>query len=177
MYNKINLPYAFDALEPYIDEETVKTHYGKHLQTYETNLNKALEGYEEYTKGKTLDQLIKDIEDLPEEIRPAVVNNGGGVSNHNLYFSVLSPTPKKAPEGKLLEEINKITEVFSISLTDFIRNAVEKEVKEIKKDFFYKLSQVDYCSNEESKEIIEELNKMTEDDLKVTKIKSITLKK
>ena len=77
----------------------------------------------------------------------------------------------------LLEEINKITEVFSISLTDFIRNAVEKEVKEIKKDFFYKLSQDDYCSDEESKEIIEELNKMTEDDLKVTKIKSITLKK
>ena len=77
----------------------------------------------------------------------------------------------------LLEEINKITEVFSISLTDFIRNAIEKEVKEIKNDFFFKLSQVDYCSNEESKEIIEELNKMTEDDLKVTKIKSITLKK
>ena len=77
----------------------------------------------------------------------------------------------------LLEEINKITEVFSISLTDFIRNAIEKEVKEIKKDFFYKLSQVDYCSNEESKKIIEELNKMTENDLKVTKIKSITLKK
>lgn len=95
MYNKIDLPYAFNALEPYIDEETVRTHYGKHLQTYETNLNKALEGYEEYTKGKTLDQLIKDIEDLPEEIRPAVVNNGGGVSNHNLYFSILSPTPKK----------------------------------------------------------------------------------
>ncbi len=107
MYNKIDLPYAFNALEPYIDEETVRTHYGKHLQTYETNLNKALEGYEEYTKGKTLDQLIKDIEDLPEEIRPAVVNNGGGVSNHNLYFSILSPTPKKQPEGKLLEEINK----------------------------------------------------------------------
>ena len=77
----------------------------------------------------------------------------------------------------LLEEINKITEVFSISLTDFIRNAIEKEVKEIKNDFFFKLSQVDYCSDEESKEIIEELNKMTEDDLKVTKIKSITLKK
>ena len=77
----------------------------------------------------------------------------------------------------LLEDINKITEVFSISLTDFIRNAVDKEVKEIKNDFFYKLSQVDYCSDEESKEIIEELNKMEEDDLKVTKIKSITLKK
>ena len=106
MYNKIKLPYEFNALEPYIDEETVKTHYTKHLQTYENNLNKALEGYEEYTKGKNLDELIKGVADLPEEIRPAVVNNGGGVSNHNLYFSILSPNPKKAPEGKLLEEIN-----------------------------------------------------------------------
>lgn len=107
MYNKIELPFEYNALEPYIDEETVKTHYGKHLQTYETNLNKALEGYEEYTKGKTLDQLIKNLADLPEEIRIAVVNNGGGVSNHNLYFSILSPNAKKSPEGKFLEEINK----------------------------------------------------------------------
>lgn len=107
MYNKIELPFEYNALEPYIDEETVKTHYGKHLQTYETNLNKALEGYEEYTKGKNLDQLIKNLADLPEEIRTAVVNNGGGVSNHNLYFSILSPNAKKSPEGKFLEEINK----------------------------------------------------------------------
>lgn len=107
MYNKIKLPFEYNGLEPYIDEETVKTHYGKHLQTYETNLNKALEGYEEYTKGKTLDQLIKNLADLPEEIRTAVVNNGGGVSNHNLYFSILSPNAKKSPEGKFLEEINK----------------------------------------------------------------------
>lgn len=107
MYNKIELPFEYNALEPYIDEETVKIHYGKHLQTYETNLNKALEGYEEYTKGKTLDQLIKNLADLPEEIRTAVVNNGGGVSNHNLYFSILSPNAKKSPEGKFLEEINK----------------------------------------------------------------------
>ena len=107
MYNKIKLPYEFNALEPYIDEETVKTHYTKHLQTYENNLNNALEGYEEYTKGKNLDELIKGVADLPEEIRPAVVNNGGGVLNHNLYFSILSPNPKTAPEGKLLEEINK----------------------------------------------------------------------
>lgn len=107
MYNKIELPFEYNALEPYIDEETIKTHYGKHLQTYETNLNKALEGYEEYTKGKTLDQLIKNLADLPEEIRTAVVNNGGGVSNHNLYFSILSPNANKSPEGKFLEEINK----------------------------------------------------------------------
>lgn len=106
MYNKIDLPYSYDALEPYIDEETVRTHYGKHLQTYETNLNKLLEGHEEFTKGKTLDQLLNKANELPESIRQGVINNGGGVSNHNLYFSILSPNPKKSPEGKLLDEIN-----------------------------------------------------------------------
>ena len=107
MYKKIELPYDFNALEPYIDEETMKTHYGKHHQAYETNLNKALEGNEKYTEGKTLEQLINNVNDLPEGIKTAVINNGGGVLNHNLYFSILSPNSKKAPEGKLLEEINK----------------------------------------------------------------------
>ena len=107
MYKKIELSYDFNALEPYIDEETMRTHYGKHHTTYETNLNKALEGNEKYTEGKTLEQLINKVNDLPEGIKTAVINNGGGVLNHNLYFSILSPNPKKAPEGKLLEEINK----------------------------------------------------------------------
>lgn len=107
MYNRIELPYDFKALEPYIDEETMKTHYEKHHKTYETNLNKALENNEEYTKGKTLEQLLKSVNELPEGIKTAVINNGGGVSNHNLYFSILSPNAKKAPEGKLLVEINK----------------------------------------------------------------------
>ncbi|MBE6052325.1 MAG: superoxide dismutase [Clostridium sartagoforme] len=107
MYKKIELPYDFKALEPYIDEETMKTHYGKHHQAYETNLNKALEGHEKYTDGKTLEQLINKVDELPNEIKTAVINNGGGVLNHNLYFSILSPNPKKAPEGKLLDEINK----------------------------------------------------------------------
>lgn len=107
MYKRIELPYDFNSLEPYIDEATMKTHYGKHHLAYETNLNKALENNEEYTKGKTLEQLLKNIADLPEGIKTAVVNNGGGVSNHNLYFSILSPNAKKAPEGKLLDAINK----------------------------------------------------------------------
>lgn len=107
MYKRIELPYDFNSLEPYIDEATMKTHYGKHHLAYETNLNKALENNEEYTKGKTLEQLLKNIDELPEGIKTAVVNNGGGVSNHNLYFSILSPNAKKAPEGKLLEAINK----------------------------------------------------------------------
>ena len=106
MYNKIELAYDFNALEPHIDEETMRTHYGKHHTAYETNINKALEGNEKYTEGKTLEQLLSKVNELPADIKPAVVNNGGGVLNHNLYFSILSPNPKTAPEGKLLEEIN-----------------------------------------------------------------------
>lgn len=107
MYNRIELPYDYNALEPYIDEETMRTHYDKHHKTYETNLNKVLENHEEYAKGKTLAQLLKSVNELPENVKAPVVNNGGGVVNHNLFFSILSPNAKKAPEGKLLEEINK----------------------------------------------------------------------
>jgi Fe-Mn family superoxide dismutase len=107
MFNKIVLPYDYDALEPYIDAETVKVHYGKHLQKYEDNLNKLLEGYEEYSDGKTLYELLSNIEALPKEIRQGVINNGGGVANHNLYFATLSKDAKMAPEGKLLEQINE----------------------------------------------------------------------
>lgn len=106
MFDKIKLPYAFDALEPYIDAETVETHYSKHLQKYVDNLNSLIKGYEQYTEGKSLDQLIASVNELPEEIRQGVIDQGGGVSNHNLYFALLSPNPKKAPEGKLLDEIN-----------------------------------------------------------------------
>jgi Fe-Mn family superoxide dismutase len=106
MFDKIQLPYAFDALEPYIDAQTVETHYSKHLQKYVDNLNNLIKGYEQYTDGKSLDPLIASVNELPEEIRQGVIDQGGGVSNHNLYFALLSPTPKKAPEGELLEEIN-----------------------------------------------------------------------
>ncbi len=107
MYNRIELPYDYNSLEPYIDEETMRTHYDKHHKTYETNLNKALENHGEYAKGKTLAQLLKSVNELPEDVKTPVINNGGGVVNHNLFFSILSPNAKKAPEGKLLEEINK----------------------------------------------------------------------
>lgn len=107
MYNKIELPYDYDALEPYIDAETVKVHYGKHLQKYEENLNKLLEGYQEYCEGKTLYQLLCNVEAFPKEIRQGVINNGGGVYNHNLYFSVLSKDAKLEPEGELLKQINE----------------------------------------------------------------------
>ncbi len=107
MYDKIKLPYEYDALEPYIDKETVEIHYSKHLQKYLDTLNTLLKGYEKYTEGKTLDQLLASVNELPENIRQGVINNGGGVSNHNLYFSILSPNPNKSPNGPLLDQINK----------------------------------------------------------------------
>ncbi len=106
MYDKIQLQYSFDALEPYIDAETVELHYTKHLQKYVDNLNELLKGYEQYTEGKTLEQLIASVHELPLKIRQGVIDQGGGVLNHNLYFYILSPTPKKMPEGDFLRKIN-----------------------------------------------------------------------
>ena len=106
-YDKIELPYSYNALEPYIDEETVNIHYNKHLQGYVNKLNDILKGYEKFTKHKTLEEILSNVNKIPKEIRQDVINQGGGVANHNLYFSILSPHPKKQPEGKLLKEINK----------------------------------------------------------------------
>jgi Fe-Mn family superoxide dismutase len=105
-YDKIELPYSYDALEPYIDAETVEIHYTKHLQSYVDKLNKVLEGYEKYTNDKSLEEIMKCVYKLPKKIRYDVIDQGGGVLNHNLYFSILSQTPKIAPEGALAEEIN-----------------------------------------------------------------------
>ncbi len=107
MYDKIELGYKFNELEPYIDAKTVEIHYGKHLQTYVNNLNNLLKGYEDIFSGKSLEELLKNISELPEEIRQGVINQGGGVYNHNLYFSILSPKASLMPEGNLLEKINQ----------------------------------------------------------------------
>lgn len=107
MYTAINLPYSYDALEPYIDALTVEIHYEKHLKTYVKNLNNILEGYESFTGGKSLEKILSKPRDIPRRIRQDVINQGGGVANHNLYFSILSPNPKKEPEGNLKYEIIK----------------------------------------------------------------------
>lgn len=106
-YDKWPLQYKYKDLEPYIDTETVCIHYTKHLQGYVDKLNKVLEGYEKFTEGKTLEEILYNVEKIPKEIRKDVINQGGGVANHNLYFSILAKNPKKCPSGKLLMEINK----------------------------------------------------------------------
>ena len=102
-YDKWPLEYKFKDLEPYIDRKTVCIHYTKHLQWYVDKLNKALEGYEDFTNGKTLEEILY----YPEEIKKDVINQGGGVANHNLYFSIMAKKPKKCPGGKLLKEIEE----------------------------------------------------------------------
>lgn len=106
-FDKVPLQYKYRDLQPWIDKETVCIHYTKHLQTYVDKLNKALEGYENFTDGKSLEEILYYSELIPKEIKKDVINQGGGVANHNLYFSILAKKPKKCPEGKLLNEINK----------------------------------------------------------------------
>lgn len=98
------LPYEYDALEPHIDKETMNIHHTKHHNTYVTNLNAALEGQEDLA-GKSLEELLADIESVPEKIRTAVRNNGGGHANHSLFWELLSPNGGGEPTGELAEAI------------------------------------------------------------------------
>lgn len=84
------LPYAYHALEPFIDQRTMYFHHDKHLKTYIDNLNKALESYPEYQTW-TLEELLTRLSELPEELRTPVRNNGGGVYNHEMYFHLMAP--------------------------------------------------------------------------------------
>ena len=94
------LPYALDALEPHIDAKTMEIHHGKHHAAYIANLNKAIEGNADL-EAKTIDELITDLGAVPEGIRNAVRNNGGGHANHALFWSILSPNSGGAPTGDL----------------------------------------------------------------------------
>lgn len=103
---QLELKYSFDALNPYIDTLTMETHYGKHHKGYTDNLNKFIEENESL-QGRTIEDILSNLESLDPSIRAGVQNNGGGYYNHNLYFDIMSPTPAKQPEGKLLEKINE----------------------------------------------------------------------
>ncbi|NLT69664.1 MAG: superoxide dismutase [Verrucomicrobiaceae bacterium] len=99
------LPYALDALEPHIDAKTMEIHHGKHHAAYVANLNKAIEG-NAALEGKTIEELITDLASVPEGIRGAVRNNGGGHANHSLFWSILGPNAGGAPTGNLAAAIN-----------------------------------------------------------------------
>ncbi len=99
------LPYAANALEPYIDEQTMIIHHDRHHATYVNNLNAALEGHDELS-SKSVEDLIANLDAVPENIRTAVRNNGGGHANHTLFWNLLAPNAGGAPTGEVAEAIN-----------------------------------------------------------------------
>ncbi len=101
-----SLPYDFNALEPHIDARTMEIHHDKHHQAYVNNLNAAIEKHPELA-GKSLEDLLKDLNAVPEDIRTAVRNNGGGHFNHSLFWEVMSPKGGGEPTGALADAINK----------------------------------------------------------------------
>jgi superoxide dismutase, Fe-Mn family len=99
------LPYPFDALEPHIDAKTMEIHHDKHHQAYITNANNALKDYPQLA-AKPVEELLKDLNAVPETIRTTVRNNAGGHANHSFFWKILAPNAGVAPTGKLAEAIN-----------------------------------------------------------------------
>ncbi|WPB58767.1 superoxide dismutase [Xylophilus sp. GOD-11R] len=98
------LPYAYDALEPNIDAQTMEIHYTKHHQTYVNNLNAALKDTPH--EGKSIEELVAGVEQLPENLRAPVRNNGGGHYNHSLFWTVMTPGAAAQPDGDLAKAID-----------------------------------------------------------------------
>ena len=98
------LPYDYNALEPHIDEQTMRLHHDKHHNTYVNNLNSAIEGTSE--ENKSLEELISDLNSVPENIRRTVRNNGGQHSNHSMFWEIMSPDGGGEPVGDLADAVN-----------------------------------------------------------------------
>lgn len=104
-YKLPDLPYDHDALEPHIDEKTMKIHHGKHHQGYTNKVNAALEGHK--FADLPIEEVLSRITEVPEDIRQGVINNGGGYANHKLFWTILSPNGGGAAKGELAEAIKK----------------------------------------------------------------------
>ena len=102
-YSLPALPYAYDALEPHIDSQPMEIHHTKHHQTYINNLNAAVAGTE--WEKLSVEELVARVKEVPDNLKPAVINQGGGHANHSLFWLVMSPTGGGAPDGKLAAAI------------------------------------------------------------------------
>jgi superoxide dismutase, Fe-Mn family len=105
MFEVPALPYAFDALEPHIDARTMEIHHDKHHAAYVNNLNKALDGHPDLQQ-KSIEDLLRGIDDVPQAIRTAVRNNGGGHANHSLFWQIMGPGGGGKPSGALASAID-----------------------------------------------------------------------
>lgn len=100
------LPYDYAALEPHIDEQTMRIHHDKHHEAYVKNLNAALESHPDLQK-KSIEDLLRNVDAVPEAARTAVRNNGGGHANHTLFWEIMAPGGAKEPQGEVAAAINK----------------------------------------------------------------------
>lgn len=114
------LPYSHDSLEPFIDKSTMEIHHGKHHNAYVTNLNNAISGNESL-ESKSIIELISDLDSVPEEIRGAVRNNGGGHANHSLFWSIMGPGKGGEPSGALGDAINSTFGSFDTLKDEFTK--------------------------------------------------------
>ncbi len=112
------LPYDYNALEPYIDTQTMQLHHDKHHQTYVTNLNNALQGNDQLA-SMPVDDLMRNISQVPENIRTAVQNNGGGHSNHSMFWTIMKPNGGGQPTGDLANAIQQAFGSFDAFKTAF----------------------------------------------------------
>ena len=101
------LPYPYEALEPYIDTETMHLHHDKHHQAYVTNLNNAVQGQSEQLASYSVEDLLRNISQVPDSIRTAVQNNGGGHANHSMFWQLMKPNGGGAPTGELASSIEQ----------------------------------------------------------------------
>jgi Fe-Mn family superoxide dismutase len=119
------LPYAHDALEPHIDKMTMEIHHGKHHNAYVTNLNAALEKYPEL-QAKSIEDLLKGINTVPEDIRTAVRNNGGGHANHSMFWQIMGPNAGGAPTGAIGDAIKSSFGSFETFKEQFAKAGVTR---------------------------------------------------
>jgi Fe-Mn family superoxide dismutase len=117
------LPYPSDALEPHIDKQTMEIHHGKHHQAYVTNLNAAIEKHPELG-SKSVEDLLKNINTVPEDIRTPVRNNGGGHANHTMFWQIMGPKAGGAPTGAIADAINGSFGSFDKLKEEFKKAAV-----------------------------------------------------
>ena len=117
------LPYAFNALEPHIDARTMEIHHGKHHQAYVTNLNAALDKHPELHE-KSIEDLLKGIASVPDDIRQAVINNGGGHVNHTMFWEIMAPNAGGAPTGAIADAITSSFGGFDKLKEEFKKAAI-----------------------------------------------------
>jgi len=124
-YSLPELPYAYDALAPHIDAQTMEIHHSKHHNAYIGKVNAALEGHDDLA-AKSIEDLVSDLAAVPEGIRTAVRNNGGGHANHALFWTVLSPNGGGEPGGELGEAISSTFGSFENFQTEFANAAATR---------------------------------------------------